>query len=607
MPVSRPDIPELQRVEYLLNDGNSVEAIEAVHAFITSEKTGDTEKVAGTIFESEIYSRIGDLVKALQCAEKGLIESQKINNPLYKTDAFIAIAEVYNGLGNYTEALTALKAGEQAFNAAIEQGFQSKAIIQRKAWLLYHEGRIHRHKDRSGQFLTCLEQSRAHFESIDDQQGIAYVNSMFIDYYCLFTDEYDVALNYSEKVREAFRKLGNRHEIAWSVFKTGWSYYYKKDAESSLKYLEESCQLFEQMSNKLGLALNYYWIGGVYHIYLRRMEKALRSYQQSLLYAEELNNIDMMNWILRLMGAIYRDKGEIDKALELFHKSFYIDKKLDQKHRMATGLRDMGYLYHYKRLVKALDYMERSKALYDELGDVNGVVRTLWHLVIFAIDLGSDTDRYLTDLEQIASKSGKRNWKQIYQAAKGMKLVSSPRIVDKARAQLLFKEILEERDIDSRIAHAVAVHLIDVLISEFKAYGAGEAFNEAKLLLERLDPVKQQDGMIQDPFDIDASIDVLVLKSKFVLLDGDFLLADSYLDQAETLAKKNGLDLLTEQVTRERMELEEQLEHWQKLIEDNAPFITRLEKARISEYISQVKKIAGTERASALDEDLFLE
>jgi class 3 adenylate cyclase len=70
--------------------------------------------------------------------------------------------------------------------------------------------------------------------------------------------------------------------------------------------------------------------------------------------------------ILNNIGAIYKEQGVDDKALELVLRSLTISEKLNDKLRIVSALTTIAAIYHNKKDRRALDYLMHSKQIADK-------------------------------------------------------------------------------------------------------------------------------------------------------------------------------------------------------------------------------------------------
>jgi len=87
------------------------------------------------------------------------------------------------------------------------------------------------------------------------------------------------------------------------------------------------------------------------------------------------------------------------------------------------------------------------------------------------------------------------------------------------------------------------------------------------------------------------SVQTLVLKSKFLLLDGDLITASDLLKQAQIITEEKGLYQLHTRVLEQQESFQAELGQWSDLITRIAPLQERIEHARQKDYLSRAIEI----------------
>jgi len=78
--------------------------------------------------------------------------------------------------------------------------------------------------------------------------------------------------------------------------------------------------------------------------------------------------------VTHLLGMVYHDKGEWDKAIECYQRSLAIREKVGDEHEIATTFNGLGEVYRVKReWDKAIEYQQRSLAIWEKMGDEHGM------------------------------------------------------------------------------------------------------------------------------------------------------------------------------------------------------------------------------------------
>ena len=83
----------------------------------------------------------------------------------------------------------------------------------------------------------------------------------------------------------------------------------------------------------------------------------------------------------------------------------------------------------------------------------------------------------------------------------------------------------------------------------------------------------------------------LLLKTKLLVLEGDFASAGKILNSAKITAATSGLDQLVSRINEEEKILRIKLNRFSELIEQNAPLKERIEELQLEEYLLKAKNI----------------
>lgn len=130
----------------------------------------------------------------------------------------------------------------------------------------------------------------------------------------------------------------------------------------------------------------------------------------------EHNLLNSLASALNSIGFIHNSQGEIPKALEYFHKSMKISKKIGKKDEIASNLINIGYIYKNQGdTSKALEYYNKSLKVYEEIGSKEGVAYNLHNIGVIYSNRGDTPkamDYYLKSLElreEVGDKRGIAN------------------------------------------------------------------------------------------------------------------------------------------------------------------------------------------------------
>jgi tetratricopeptide (TPR) repeat protein len=108
------------------------------------------------------------------------------------------------------------------------------------------------------------------------------------------------------------------------------------------------------------------------------MQKALTDLNQALPIEQATNNRAAQALAMSTMGRVYSDIGEEDRAIDLFQQAWAIWDQLGIKQAEALVLTSIGKSFNNRgEREKALTYLNRSLDIWNSLGDVGSSKRML--------------------------------------------------------------------------------------------------------------------------------------------------------------------------------------------------------------------------------------
>ncbi len=616
---------KLDHVKQLVYNGQYNEAWQILELLENKKELTLYEQFICQLFRSQIKIKRGNNEEGLSLAEQLLNESQGLSNPILEIDTYVVMTEALDNLERFDDSLYILNQAEEFLVNVV--GETVETINQRKAELLNIKGRVLRRKGDMDQALTCLKESLSLREEYGNKQQVAESLSSIGRYYStnrdteralkyfeqslallkegekkrdlsqgywnigsIFCQQGNLsrALKYFEKSRKVSEEVGDKIGLAQAFFCSGAMYHDMGELDQALKYQQQNLRLFKEIDSQLEIATSLTQVG---FIFLSRgdLDRALECHQQSLDLYNKLGRKDKSAWTLVGIGESYRQKGELDRALTFFEESLNLRKESSHMEDIADSLYFISKIHHQQgKLEKALSILEQSLNTFDDLGRNLSMTGVLLDLVSVALDKHSFdlATQYFHRLEQINDQEENKIIHQRYRLAKALILKHSSRIRDKAQAQEIFQQIVEEKVVKHQLTVIAMFNLCDSLLDELRAYGEIEVLLEAQTLAGKINILAQHQSSLS------LNVNTLILQAKFAMVKGNLSTAEKFLDQAKKQAEKNNLGFLISKVSEERQHLEEEYSSWQKLIQDNAPFQERLKKAEIKDYIKEALNLA---------------
>lgn len=161
----------------------------------------------------------------------------------------------------------------------------------------------------------------------------------------------------NKKMAETYLRIGdlNAKKSRWGV---------------ALENYRKALEISEKNRDYYRTAYAHFGIGIIFH---RRGEpnKAIKSLNKSLLIGKRFGVIRQQSY--RVLGNVYGDKGEYDKAVKLHKQCLKISKKLGDKYEIVRAYNNIGAAYDSRHLDnEATKYYERQIKLAEEIGFIRG-------------------------------------------------------------------------------------------------------------------------------------------------------------------------------------------------------------------------------------------
>ena len=633
------DNDKVHQIEELLSQTKYEEAQQIVQQMEQMENLPPDDNLRCLLYKTQILIGKGEYEKALNLAETVLIESRELGNLLLETDALIVQADALEKLTKHDESLKLINQCEQNLFTLREK--HPTEFNRRKAEILYLKGRNLWQKDDPERAIIPLSESLTLFEELGNKHRIALCLRDIGNTYWQ-RGEIDHSIEYYEQSYQMSKEIGNKHDMSACLNNMGLIFRDEKnDPVKAIEYFMQSLKLAEELNDKPSIVFYLRNIGHTYLV-MENLDQAEKAYQRALTLQEEIGNKERIAFTLLWIGNsywfvlgdlyrgldylqrssriydeigevlglaltfnniawIYKMKGELELAIEFCHKSLSKHQEIDEPLERTWPLLNLALIYQAKGdLEKTQEFAKKTLALSEESGNEFAAAYALYLMANIALDKNQlekarEFSRQLQHLYTHGHQTTKlrrglfrplKPMKQLTQLTEALILKASPRLSDKAKAQEIFKEVAEEPVWAIELTSTATLHLCDLLLFELKASGDEAVLQEAKNL------IKKFREKAQNAHSYSSVINTIILQSKLNTIEGKLTKAARLLDQATITAEEKGLTRLLETVKVEKMELETQVDNWQRIIQSNAPFHKRLEQAQMEDYLQEALKMA---------------
>ncbi|NVM35900.1 MAG: tetratricopeptide repeat protein [Candidatus Lokiarchaeota archaeon] len=433
----------------------------------------------------------------------------------------------------------------------------------------------------------------------DYKQREAYI-AFLKGWFFLSKGDADLALKQFELSLSLREELGAKPEITFSLVGIAWVFMFLNvNFDRALKFLERGMTIAEESGNKwcIGYVLNGM---GFLHGSKGELDRSIMLHERSLTIFNDLNNKYMVAWILNLLGGRYNMRGELDRSIRFYEQSMALYKELNNKARMAGVFNNLSYGYKMRgELDRALECIEQALALHQEMGNSRYIAGLHDFLIQILIDRG-DLERArisLRDFEQLNNQLKDKQINLIYLFDKALLLKTSHRARNRAKAEEILEQLLEEEDLAYEIKIGALLNLCELLLTELRITNDLEVLDELNQFIVRLLDIAEKSHSYS------ILCESLLIQAKLALISLNLEKAQKLLTQGQKIAEKYGFSPLARKISNEHDKLLKQLSMWENLKESEASLNERIELARLNEQMENMIRKRAIEVPELSDEE----
>jgi len=362
----------------------------------------------------------------------------------------------------------------------------------------------------------------------------------------------------------------------------GLFYFYKRDADLGIKHAEQSLKLREEYGFTHEIAEPLYVLGLIYSLYKFDYDLAKTYTERSLKLAKESNQKYIIAYTLLIFGMLFALKGEMERSLVYSKRSLAISEELNNKRLIASLFNNIAEVHQRQgNLDQALFYLEKSLLVAEEIEsnwNIGNALVSIGFLYITKNDR-ENAEKYFELLKKFKGQEIISLHDEHYRLHKTLILKMSPRTRNRAKAEELLKEIIEDKRIGVESMTKALVNLCDLLLGELRITNDIEVIDELKPHINQLINIAEKtksSWILTETYLLQAKLSLITFKIKK---------AQRFLIQAQQIANRFNLNQLTKKIAKENDDLLKKLDLWEKLKEAGAPIAKRFDLARLDDQI----------------------
>jgi tetratricopeptide (TPR) repeat protein len=554
---------ELTHARELIDQAKFEEALDIIKNF---EKQGSlTQKNAliANIMVGWIYNYKYQWEKAMQIGDRVYKESLEISDLSLSIDALLLKGALFpitysSNFGlNIDDVLQYVLEAESKLSELADD--KSLDYLRRRASILLYKTRYYIFKSIFNKALECGIQSLEIQEKLDRKIDIAFTLQT-IAHICMFIGDYNTGLEYAMKSLAIQGELNNRVGIAESLSVVGFAYNFKGNFNQVMKFCNKSLEIEEiSYATKINVLRNL----GIIHIINGELNQALKYLSQSLELAEKENDDVSLSLLLSNFGNISNMKDDDNKAIEYFQHSLAVSEKIGFPLVIGGSLRSLISI--------SIDNNFRTQA-----------------------------QRYLKRLKELSVQTEDNSFTHSYLDAKAYFLKTSGRTRDRAKAEILWKQIVNDKITHPSIYIRALGSLCEFLIEELEMSNDPEILNELNPLIIRWQNIAEKTHSHSR-----LTLTKLFL-AKIALMDMKIEEGKQLMTQAQSIAESYGLAKLAQRISYEHDILLEKVDEWENFKKEDAPMAKRIKLASIDGVINRLRGKKEVDLPELVEEEPIL-
>ena len=238
-----------------------------------------------------------------------------------------------------------------------------------------HIGHAYKIKGDLGKSLDAFFQSLEYAKEMNDRRREAISFSAIGTAYKVEGNQ-RTALEFYNLGIIKFREINDSINLAKSLMNTGELYRINHTLDTALLYFKESGEIFDIKNYKIGQAYN---LGNIGLVYAKQGKHKLaeNNLTKATKILFELGDSYPIAVYNASMADIYKDRGELDRALEYAHNSYDLAQTDGLKEQIRDASEKLSELYELTRnYKKAYEYQEQYLVYRDSINN-EGTIRKM--------------------------------------------------------------------------------------------------------------------------------------------------------------------------------------------------------------------------------------
>lgn len=326
-----------------------------------AESVTGTERIDLLTKAAEIYRDLSQFPQAIECAEQALTEAGnneyvkgKINAQNILGGTYLMAQQLKTGIDYTRQALAAAEKKDYKFGIA--SSYRNIGVF-----LIY--------SNRSQEAVDTLQMSVSYFEELKDTTSLAAAYTS-LGVANLRINEIDKSIDLFKIAATLFDSQNNNYQAAHAFLNLASTYStITSSYTEALRYGLKALENFQLVGDELKSAYAMSVLGTIYED-LGEYDKAMENYNKALAIFEESGNAYLLINTINNIGEVHKHKREFNEAIDYYTQALEKSKEVGNEEGIAVELNNIGECYfaldHY---ALALDYYNQSFSILTKLND----------------------------------------------------------------------------------------------------------------------------------------------------------------------------------------------------------------------------------------------
>ena len=208
-----------------------------------------------------------------------------------------------------------------------------------------------------------------------------------------------------------------------------------------------------------------------------------------------------------------------------------------------------------------------------------------------------EAKKYLDRLKRLKDKWKTKNIDMTYRIDKAVFLKTSPRAINRGKAEEILKQAVEEETANYDMTIVALLNLCDLLLYEIQSTGMVEIVNELNSYLAKLINIAEKNHSFL------VLAETYLLQARLALLTLDLKETRLLLTKAQDIAERYGLSRLAIKISSEHDAFLKQQNVWEDMNKDDVSLVERLELSGINQQMDGMLRKKEIEFPKVSDEE----